>query len=145
VVTNAERNTWKKHRRECLKTEVDPLTNADTQDIAPECSKDTYCKVEHDQNPVAPQTAAELKTQQKSVPSDLKSMPCIAPQFPIARYIYDHEHRHYYGYGNTPAEDFLENVSNTKEPAILVLGCGDLRSCFYTLWKNFRKGIGTSF
>ena len=50
----------------------------------------------------------------------------------------------YYPYGNTPwpAEDFLENVhpSSVKEPQILVLGCGDIRSCFYTLWKNFTPG-----
>ena len=45
----------------------------------------------------------------------------------------------YYPYGNTPAEDFLENVhpDEVKEPNILVLGCGDIRSCFYTLWKHF--------
>ena len=45
----------------------------------------------------------------------------------------------YYAYGNTPAEDLLEHVhaENEKEPTILSLGCGDIRSCFYTLWKHF--------
>ena len=67
------------------------------------------------------------------------------PPFPVSQYVYYGDFRYYYGYGNTPAEDFLENVSNTKEPAILVLGCGEIRSCFYTLWKNFRKGIESRF
>ena len=58
--------------------------------------------------------------------------------FPIPRYFDYGEFNFYYPYGNTPAEDFLENVSphSVKEPDILVLGCGDIRSCFYTLWKH---------
>ena len=61
--------------------------------------------------------------------------------FPIVRCIYYRDFRHYYAYGNTPAEDLLRNVQpGVKIPSILLLGCGDLRSCFYTLWKNFRIG-----
>ena len=58
--------------------------------------------------------------------------------FPIPRYFDYGEFNFYYPYGNTPAEDFLENVSphSVKVPDILVLGCGDIRSCFYTLWKH---------
>ena len=46
---------------------------------------------------------------------------------------------YYYAYGNTPAEDLLEHVhfEDVREPTILSLGCGDIRSCFYTIWKHF--------
>ena len=57
--------------------------------------------------------------------------------FPVTRFIYYGDHRYYYAYGNTPAEDFLENITEIKTPTVLLLGCGDIRSCFYTLWKNF--------
>ena len=61
----------------------------------------------------------------------------LQPVFPLSRYVYYGEFRYYYGYGNTPPDDYLENASSVIEPAILILGCGDLRSCLYTLWKNF--------
>ena len=65
-------------------------------------------------------------------------MDSTAPQpFPVARYTHYGNFRFYYAYGNTPAEDFLDSITEIKEPTILSLGCGDLRSCFYTLWKNF--------
>ena len=66
--------------------------------------------------------------------------------FPIPRYFDYGEFNFYYPYGNTPAEDFLENVSphSVKEPNILVLGCGDIRSCFYTLWKHFTTSSGSA-
>ena len=59
--------------------------------------------------------------------------------FPVCRLMDTGQMRFYYPYGNTPAEDFLENVhpNSVKKPDILVLGCGDIRSCFYTLWKHF--------
>ena len=59
--------------------------------------------------------------------------------FPVCRYFDCGKSGFYYPYGNTPAEDFLENVhpNSVKKPDILVLGCGDIRSCFYTLWKHF--------
>ena len=66
--------------------------------------------------------------------------------FPVPRCFDYGEFNFYYPYGNTPAEDFLENVSphSVKEPNILVLGCGDIRSCFYTLWKHFTSSSGSS-
>ena len=65
-------------------------------------------------------------------------MDITAPQpFPVARFTHYGNFRFYYAYGNTPAEDFLDGITEVKEPTILSLGCGDLRSCFYTLWKNF--------
>ena len=66
--------------------------------------------------------------------------PSNKPVFPLQRYIYFGNHRDYYAYGNTPAEDFLESCSERK-PSILSLGCGDIRSCFYTLWKHFNFTI----
>ena len=53
---------------------------------------------------------------------------------------------YFYPYGNTPARDFLEYApSNAEKPSILVLGCGDIRSCFYTVWKNFRPEFEKCF
>ena len=63
-------------------------------------------------------------------PRDLKP-------FPVSRFVDYTVFRFYYGYGNTAAEDFLEHLVGIKAPSILLLGCGDLRSCFYTLWKHF--------
>ncbi len=57
--------------------------------------------------------------------------------YPLSRYWYGGNFRFYYAYGNTPPQDFLQNCSYANNPAILVLGCGDIRSCFYSLWKNF--------
>ena len=51
--------------------------------------------------------------------------------------------RYYYAFGNTPAEDLLEHVPDTcKNPSVLLLGCGDIRSCLYTLWNNFDESSG---
>lgn len=61
----------------------------------------------------------------------------VLKPFPLARYWYDGDFRFYYAFGNTPAEDFLENYIGVDVPEVLLLGCGDIRSCFYTLWKNF--------
>ena len=59
-----------------------------------------------------------------------------AKHYPASRYV---EYSEYYAYGNTPAEDFLEHVhsNDASVPSILVLGCGDFRSCLYSLWKHF--------
>ena len=63
--------------------------------------------------------------------------------FPLCRYMYYDSFRHYYPFGNSPAEDFLrsvpgsENPTTLVRPAVLSLACGDIRSCMYTLWKNF--------
>ena len=67
-----------------------------------------------------------------------------APTFPMARFCYLGLYRAYYPFGNIPAEDFLENCTDISQPSILVLGCGDLRSCFYTFWKNFDFSISTA-
>ena len=52
----------------------------------------------------------------------------------------DYEHfRHFYPFGNTPAEDLLQSVSVTdcREPTVLSLGCGDMRSPMFTIFKHF--------
>jgi len=56
----------------------------------------------------------------------------------------------YHPFGNTPPEDLLQSITDTPIPDILLLGCGDLRSCLYTLWNNFdhrhaRKFKGVHF
>ena len=66
------------------------------------------------------------------------------PIFPLVRYCYQGYLTYYYPFGNVPAEDFLENCAKASEPSVLVLGCGDLRSCFYTLWKNFDTLVSTA-
>ena len=57
----------------------------------------------------------------------------------------------YHPFGNTPPEDLLQSLTtDTPRPDVLLLGCGDLRSCLYTLWNNFdhrhaRKFKGVHF
>lgn len=71
-------------------------------------------------------------------------MESLSP-FPVTRFIHFGDFRYYYAYGNTPPDDLLQNAHGAEEPNILLLGCGDLRSCFYTLWKNLRSGISKHF
>ena len=63
------------------------------------------------------------------------------PTFPLARYHYRSDLTFYYAYGNTPPHDLLENCAGERDPMVLVLGSGDIRSCFYSLWKNFNTLI----
>ena len=65
------------------------------------------------------------------------------PAFPLARYKY-YGINYYYACGNTQAEDFLQCCAGVKKPSILSLGNGDIRSCFYTLWKNFDFSISNA-
>ena len=57
----------------------------------------------------------------------------------------DGNFRYYYAYGNTQPKDLLEHIHHDDIvlPNVLLLGCGDLRSCFYTLWKNFDSIFGS--
>lgn len=66
------------------------------------------------------------------------------PVFPLTRFCYYGSFRHYYPFGNVPAEDFLENCVESVQPSVLILGCGDMRSCFYSLWKNFDFSISNA-
>lgn len=66
--------------------------------------------------------------------------PQSAKLFPVSRYIDYNDFRFYYAYGNTQAEDFLASVAGVRIPSILLLGCGDIRSCLHTLWTNFDAG-----
>ncbi|XP_065911531.1 uncharacterized protein [Dysidea avara] len=53
---------------------------------------------------------------------------------------------YYHPFGNTPPEDLLQSVCDGVEfPEVLILGCGDIRSCFYTLWNNFDPQHSRSF
>ena len=73
--------------------------------------------------------------------ANLRTMQCLPQRvFPLSRYFHFEHFKHYYPFGNTPAEDFLQSVavSECRRPTILSLGCGDMRSCMYSLWKNFR-------
>lgn len=65
------------------------------------------------------------------------------PIFPLSRYrhVRDIDTNTYYPYGNTPAEDFLETNIDHQTPSVLVLGCGDMRSFLYTLWKNLDSSV----
>ena len=68
---------------------------------------------------------AELQTTEKRV-------------FPLLREFYE-DFTFYYPFGNTPAEDFLQCVSlaDCREPTVLSLGCGDIRSPMFTIFNNF--------
>ena len=67
------------------------------------------------------------------------------PPFPSNRYVYYGDSRVYRTYGESPPEDLLEHLTDVTEPLLLLLGCGDLRTCFYTLWKNFNSEFGGRF
>ena len=55
--------------------------------------------------------------------------------FPVSPFLHFYI---YHPFGNTPPEDLLQSVNReVKQPQILSLGCGDIRSCFFTLWNNF--------
>ena len=57
--------------------------------------------------------------------------------FPVSPFLHFYI---YHPYGNTPPEDLLQSINRVvKQPQILLLGCGDLRSCFFTLWSNFDR------
>ena len=68
---------------------------------------------------------AELQTTEKRV-------------FPLSREFYGNC-TFYYPFGNTPAEDFLQSVSlaDCRDPTVLSLGCGDMRSPMFTIFNNF--------
>lgn len=70
----------------------------------------------------------------------------ITPHFVPKRFIDTNkgQYFYYYPFGNTLAEDLLEHVpdSTPDSPSVLQLGCGDMRSCLYTLWKNFDEHCG---
>ena len=59
--------------------------------------------------------------------------------FPLSREFYKDDLEIYYPFGNTPAEDFLRSVSvaDSREPTVLSLGCGDIRSPMFTILNNF--------
>ena len=58
--------------------------------------------------------------------------------FPLSREFYE-DFTFYYPFGNSAPEDFLRSVSanDCRHPAILSLGCGDLRSPMFTILNNF--------
>ncbi|XP_064406286.1 uncharacterized protein LOC135351251 [Halichondria panicea] len=72
--------------------------------------------------------------------------PPLVPPLHGTRYLYEDSFKYYFPYGNVPAVNFLECVPwEIKSPDILVLACGDLRSVFYTIWKNFNGGFEQTF
>ena len=60
------------------------------------------------------------------------------PYVPI-RFLYHEDTTTFFPYGDTIADDLLEHINfeDDREPRILSLGCGDIGSCFFTLWKHF--------
>ena len=73
---------------------------------------------------------------------DRPPSPSSKPYVPV-RFIHYGPFMYYYPYGNMPAEDLLEHVhfEDEREPAVLILGCGDINSCFFTLWKHFDPAV----
>ena len=59
--------------------------------------------------------------------------------FPLSRCFHYENFKHYYAFGNSPAEDLLQSVvpSECRRPRILSLGCGDMRSVMFSIFKNF--------
>ena len=74
----------------------------------------------------------------------MDAAPVLQP-FRVHRFAHTGDFRPYRPYSSEQPDNLLENVHGVKEPNILVLGCGDLLSCFYTVWKNFRSGVTKEF
>ncbi len=66
--------------------------------------------------------------------------------FPIRTYINFSRFRTYYAFGSSPPEDLLSclNGLDSPTPHVLSLGCGDMRNCFYTIFKHFELSLGNS-
>ena len=64
--------------------------------------------------------------------------------FPTARYLYSQAFQTYYAYNPLPVKDYLESCSAEQKPSILLLMCGDILSCFYTIWKNLDHSISNA-
>ena len=66
--------------------------------------------------------------------------------YPVSRYLHGRELSVYYAYGGDEPKDLLESVADDSIPAspsVLSLAHGDIRSCFYSIWRNFsRDGAG---
>ncbi len=72
--------------------------------------------------------------------------PPILPPQHGTRYVFQNDLRYHFPFGNIPARDFLEFVPwEHQKPSVLVLSCGDIRSIFYTIWKNFSRGFDSTF
>ena len=114
---------WKINHATCKKLSDDTVT--------PECQEAK--KLSDDAVTSESQEAKKLSDDAVTSESQGDS----SQSFPLCRYWYSGSFRFYYAYGNTAAEDLLQHTTGVKNPAILLLGCGDIRSCFYTLWRHF--------
>ena len=64
--------------------------------------------------------------------------------FPVARYLYPGTLQFYHAYDRMPVKDYLASCTGDNKPSILVLGCGDILSCCYTIWKNLDHSISNA-
>ena len=64
--------------------------------------------------------------------------------FPIARYFHSPILDYYNAYDKVPVKDYLESCSGEQKPSILLLKCGDILSCCYTIWKNLDHTISNA-
>ena len=85
--------------------------------------------------------ASSRKETDKSIPVCERPTTTTLGTFPISRYMYSTISESYHPYRNIPAGDFLDGCTGELRPSVLALGCGDILSCFYTLWKNFDFSI----
>ena len=57
--------------------------------------------------------------------------------FPPSRLTCHDDARSYYTFCRATPEDLLSSITNASRPVVLLLGAGDARSIFYTLYRNF--------
>ena len=65
-----------------------------------------------------------------------KSSTC-SPIFPLNRFMYSQKINLYFPFHNFDTDDLLKRCTGELKPSVLLLGCGEIRCCLYTLWKHF--------
>jgi hypothetical protein len=134
--TNLPLNTYKSPPQKC----VNCCEFFETTEVCSHCRSVRYCSEECQKKHWKVHQTACIKEPDDAMP--LKSH----EHFPLCRYWYSSgSFKFYYAFGNTPAEDLLQHTMGNKNPAVLLLGCGDIRSCFYTLWRHFDSKISQQF
>ena len=69
--------------------------------------------------------------------NDLNNHESAGTPFPPSRLTCRDDARSYYAFCRAAPEDLLSSVTNALRPLVLLLGAGDGRSIFYTLYRNF--------
>ena len=75
---------------------------------------------------------------------DVKPTQPLNP-FPLCRFRFYNDFHYYHVFSNIPLDDYLQSTLKLKRPDVLVLGCGEVRSCLYSLWRNTESLLSGQF